>query len=363
MATTDPAPLTVLEARPVESAGGLDTERFLAGLLALRAEEADVGEVLDRLAPLARETFGGHVVDLSLTDSRSARLVGGGTAHGPLADVVKRWRRTPARRPERVGDLVVVPLTDGERLVGALRLRVDVPVEDALLRLLGARVGEVVARLVETARRADADAVADGLAHRERIAREVPEVVTLHLAPAGPALDDLAAMVLPPEAAARVVTARNAVARAATEAAQSAAVLDLLGGQRRGLVPSLRAVARELSADRYAAVELRTTGRVRDVEPVAAEALFRVARIAAISSIRHGRATLVTITVTYAVDRVAVVVRDDGAGLAARSDGETGLVFGLRLLRRRLEELHGGLEITHGRRTGVVVHAWAGVRE
>ena len=134
------------------------------------------------------------------------------------------------------------------------------------------------------------------------------------------------------------------------------------GTPPRGIVTSLRAVARALSDEGDAFVDVRTSGRPRDVGAAPAEALFRVARAAAVSAVRHGRATLVTVTVTYAPDRVAVAVRDDGAALAARSDGETGLVFGLRLMRRRLEELHGGLEVTH-RRTGVLVHAWAGAPE
>lgn len=338
-------------------AGDTAGAAFLTSLLALRADVADVGAVLDALAPVVREAFGGHVVDAVLPDARTARLVGGSVPHGPLADLVKRWRRGVARRTERAGGLAVVPLTDGGRFVGALRLSADA--DDPRLALLGARVGEVVARLVDGARHAEAAAAADALARRERLVRGLPGTVGGALAQAAPALDDLAAMALPPEAAARVLTARNAVARAGDEAAQAAAVLDLFG--RRGLVGSLRAVARELSADRFAAVDVRTSGRPREVGAVAGEALFRVARTAAVSAVRHGRAMLVTVTVSYAPDRVAVTVRDDGAGLGARQDGEAGLAFGLRLLRRRLEELRGGLEVTPGRHGGVVVHAWTGV--
>jgi len=243
MGTSDISPLAVIDARLPDRAIGAGTppagdRDLLAALVRLRPAGGDAGAVLDALAPLVREAFGGHVVDVALCDARAARLVGAAVAHGPLADLTRRWRRDPVRLPERAGDLAVVPLTDGDRLVGALRLRTRGPAGDWPLALLGARVGEVLARLVENARRASADAASEGRAHRERVARELHSAVTRTLAPAAPALDDLAAMALPPRAAERVAAARHAVARATSEA-QAA-------GSLSGVIASL--IARALDA-------------------------------------------------------------------------------------------------------------------
>jgi signal transduction histidine kinase len=323
----------------------------LVGLGAGLPATGAFGVVAERVARLVAESLGGHAVDLAVVDARVARLVGAPAPRGTVASSVRRWRRARAWAPERSDGFAVVPLADGDRLLGVLRLAVPGSVGDAALALLGARAGEVLARVVDDARHAEADAVAAATSHRDRVARGLAAAVARHLDTALPVLRDIGP--LPPEAALRVATARAAVARAAAEAEQSAAVLDLLGG--RGLLGALREVVRELGAD-GADVELRLTGRVRDVSPEPAEALLRVARAAAVSAVRHGRADVVSLALAYADGSVSVAVRDNGAGPSARADA--GLVFGLRLMRRRLAELGGGVEVAPARPTGAHVRAW-----
>ncbi|HEX8001647.1 MAG TPA: hypothetical protein VF519_03015 [Mycobacteriales bacterium] len=129
------------------------------------------------------------------------------------------------------------------------------------------------------------------------------------------------------------------------------------------LLPALRTVARAAGGGGAAGgaggecvVEVRARGAARPVPPDVAAALVAAARLAVGSAVRHGRASVVAVAVTFAPDRVLVAVRDDGAALPARTGGAA---FGLRLLRRRLVALGGGLDISHGRRPGVAVRAWA----
>lgn len=120
---------------------------------------------------------------------------------------------------------------------------------------------------------------------------------------------------------------------------------------RGSLVPSLRLLVRELRA---AGVDtaLRVTGRARPLRPEAAAALSGAARAAAVDAVRHGRARVVTVAATFAPERVLVVVRDDGAGPAARGTWRT------RRARRALAAVGGGLDLAPGRRMGSVVRAW-----
>jgi signal transduction histidine kinase len=125
------------------------------------------------------------------------------------------------------------------------------------------------------------------------------------------------------------------------------------GTPRGRLVPSVRALARELAA---AGVDtgVRVSGRAWPLPADAERALARALRAAAVDAVRHGRARVVTVAVTFEPVRVLVVVRDDGAAPAARPDA----ALRTRRARRDLAALGGGLEIAAGRRTGSVVRAW-----
>jgi signal transduction histidine kinase len=149
------------------------------------------------------------------------------------------------------------------------------------------------------------------------------------------------------------VTGRRVPERATGADAPTPAPVAAARSAAPDLAAALRALARALR--REAHVEVRASGAARPLAPDAAEALLRAVRVAAAGAVRHGRASLVTVTVTYAPGAVRAVVRDDGAGPGARPDG-----LALRLPRRRLEELGGGLEVGCGRHAGAVVRAWVG---
>ena len=74
---------------------------------------------------------------------------------------------------------------------------------------------------------------------------------------------------------------------------------------------------------------------------------------------RNGRAGAIAVRLEFGHDRVDLVVRDDGVGLATREDGDgsPGAHFGLRLMQRRLEDLGGRLEIEQQRPRGLLLRA------
>jgi signal transduction histidine kinase len=80
--------------------------------------------------------------------------------------------------------------------------------------------------------------------------------------------------------------------------------------------------------------------------------LFRSVRELLANVVRHAHATLVTVSITRAGNRIAVVVEDNGVGfdpeeVMARSQG-----FGILSIRQALERLDGSLNIESRPRAG-----------
>ncbi|GGS68410.1 histidine kinase [Planobispora rosea] len=114
-------------------------------------------------------------------------------------------------------------------------------------------------------------------------------------------------------------------------------------------------------ADRWSklhglAVQVTTTGTVRQMTPEAEFALLRTAQEALANVAKHAGATRVGVTLSYLENEVALDVRDDGrgfdsAGLGAGTSGNDGPPsrdgggFGLTIMRQRVEELSGSLRI------------------
>jgi len=125
----------------------------------------------------------------------------------------------------------------------------------------------------------------------------------------------------------------------------------------RSLESALRALAQEV--ERQFATRIRLSADIdADVlGDLESDHLYRVIQEAVLNACRHGRASGVDIEVSVRRERIALVVADDGVGLAENALAKDHL--GLRMMRYRVQLLGGTVrfESAPGRGTRVVIRA------
>jgi signal transduction histidine kinase len=275
---------------------------------------------------------------------------------------MQSWERRCVQRPAHVGDLVVVPMSHDDELVGVLRVR---PVndrlrDDALLAVASGLAG-ILARVALRARIADAERDRAIDAERERLGRDLHDTLSQALFGICLNLDECAVASAEPETRERLARLRSAVSQANSEVRQAIHALSFLDRGRDGLVPSLRELVDGHGADGGTLTDLRVTGTPVALPPAREEALYRVAHEALQNVRRHSNASVALVELAYGKDRVSLTVCDDGDGISAAVSDQPGLHFGLRTMRRRMEEVGGGLEVRNAAPRGVLVAAWVGV--
>jgi signal transduction histidine kinase len=310
----------------------------------------DMSLVLDRLAPAVRSATPAELIDVVLADRRAARLFEAPVAHGQAAALVRAWRRDRQVRPVAVGGHVVVPMRLDEELVGLLRVRPLSPLglaqaDEDLLLAIAAGVAGLVSRAVlrvDIASGERALAISD---ERERIARDLHDSLGQTLFAIGLEVGDCAESVEDVAVQARLGRVQGTLSQANAEVRQAIHALSFLDRSGHGLVRSLRDLVKEVAATGAFHVEVKVKGSPFVVSPAKEEALFRVAYEALSNIERHARASAVIVQLSYSDDAVQLVVRDDGVGMVHRPGGEGGLHFGLRTMRRRMQEVGGTFEI------------------
>ena len=321
--------------------------------------DAALQRVLERLAPAVRATTGAELVDAFLADPGTSRLLSASAPSRRMAALIRRWRRDGNPKPEVLDDLLVVPMVVDQHVVGALRVRVAAAAgAEADLLMVAAAVGGVVARVVLRDRIAAHERGIAVAEERERVGRDLHDTLGQQLFALRVELEELAASVPDRAAAAKLRQAVATVTKANGDLRMAIHALSFLEHAKRGLVPSVRTLVRKLGPTTPIGLQLRVVGTPVRLSRGCEEALFRVAHEALENVVRHSRASTATVTVSFAADRAAVIVRDDGTGMSARSDEQRGLHFGLRTMQRRMEEVGGGLDISNFRPHGVCLHAW-----
>jgi signal transduction histidine kinase len=135
--------------------------------------------------------------------------------------------------------------------------------------------------------------------------------------------------------------------------------LSFLHVKASGLVPSLRALARQFTATWDVPAELRVEGRIPALPDEVESALYRVAHEALVNVERHARATGVLLALRGLPDAVELCIRDDGVGLDQRqaADWRSAAHFGMRSMARAVEQAGGRFDAGPGRPRGLTIRA------
>lgn len=144
-----------------------------------------------------------------------------------------------------------------------------------------------------------------------------------------------------PEAAeARLVEAERLVGEAQRELTSLILELRPAALEGKGLVAALRAYCADWARQTNIAADVRVQGEQPTPLPIE-QALFRVAQEALSNVARHSGATTVEVRVTWAGDRLILIIADDGHGVDSAAPRRKGI--GLESMRERVEALGGTL--------------------
>jgi len=338
--------------------------QFASSLLALNEVSHDGAEGL--LADLNKSVppaIGFEIVDVRLADDtfpESHQMGGGSTFEKELW---RKWRarRTRAEIVEHEGR-AYAPVWSGDRTIGIVQARPAraslAAHERSLLEALASALGEAIER--EQMRRTEHQ--------RERelaMAAEQADVASHLHATVGRlllTLEEAASGLGDADPAEAPLRARRiaALAKAGREGlSHTANSLAALAYDPRGLEATLADVVDELGKRLEAAADIEVRGEPRALALPVEQTLTRILYEALRLVERNGRAGAIAVRLEFARDRVDLVVRDDGVGLATRedTDGSPGAHFGLRIMQRRLADLGGRLEIEQPGPRGLLLRA------
>jgi signal transduction histidine kinase len=256
--------------------------------------------------------------------------------------------------PLHTGTCLLVPLRFGGESLGALIVAYEPGhagfVEDPDVALVQSFAGQAALAL-ERARAQDERQQLAVLGDRERIARELHDVVIQRLFAAGMQLQMATNLVPRTDVRKRIdsvvddldVTIRDI----------RAAIFELRQAGGRSLRGELRAVVDQVRPGLGFPPALRIDGPVDAVVPDAVRpALLAVLREALSNVVRHAEASAVSVTVTADGGALTLAVRDDGRGCPP---GEDGGGDGLRNMHARAEELGGLCTVTAAEPTGTLL--------
>lgn len=326
----------------------------LSGVSAALVDGADAPGLVTRLGAL----LGGQgirVIALSLRDADLARALG---AEDPLPQELEIESDDPAAVVID-GDVLAVPLLVNNRIVGTLRVQPPNLGEEerGFLETIGRGVADVITR---GALRSSVQDLA--VKHAMATVRDVM-VGDLH------------------DSVGQYFTAIGLLSRSSSERLPADSPLSqtlqkiarLADGGKWEVDQAVRALAYVPGGDRplnAALVDLACSFQddsgirvLADVDPVAEElgedvarVLYRVAHEGLVNAWRHGRCTIVRLSVQASGDDVELRVRDDGVGFG-RHSGDRISGVGLTMLRRLLQGVEGDLRVGNGQPQGALLVA------
>ena len=285
--------------------------------LVLPAEHSLSGLVLATGEPLAIEDFAG--------DERTADVVRGAMGH--------------------IGPAVLFPLGAAGDVRGVLtigRRRGGMPFPEATADVVGSFAAQAGIALELAARRRDAERLSL-YEDRDRIARDLHDLVIQRLYATGMSLEGTVPMINRPEAATRVKRAVDAMDETIKDIRLTIFALQSRGQEDE---PNLReaivSVVEEMAPSTGFTPSLRLGSKLNGkVRPEIADDMLTALREALSNAARHSQASRVDVSVDVDADGFLVVrVSDNGVGIPPE-----GRRSGLRNLRLRAEKLGGELRL------------------
>ena len=115
-------------------------------------------------------------------------------------------------------------------------------------------------------------------------------------------------------------------------------------------------VGQELAASKPVNFRVLVEGSARPLQPILRDEVYRIGREALTNAFLHARASSIELELEYAVDRLRVLVLDDGAGIDPdiMTSGRAGH-FGLTGMRERAERIGAHFKVSSNGRRGTEV--------
>lgn len=126
---------------------------------------------------------------------------------------------------------------------------------------------------------------------------------------------------------------------------------------RKGLLPTLESLVRDLRLDWQRHIVLRAPGQL-DLSPTVQVTAYQVAREGLINALKHSEASAICVSVAEpdAGDRVEIIVEDNGKGFDV-DEGRSPIHFGLCLLEERVRMLGGSFAVKSEPKQGTRLRA------
>ncbi|MEU8384325.1 GAF domain-containing sensor histidine kinase [Streptosporangium sp. NPDC048865] len=337
----EPGRVLTLIARQARQMAGADIAAVLlpdeTGRI-LRAVVAD-GEnherVVDAEAPIARSLAG-----LAFTGGEPVTVTDPAETDVPI--VIAEY--VP------LGPVAAVPIGAAGGVRGALSLgkrQGRVPFNQAEVRTLHSFAGQAAVALELAERRMDAERLGL-LEDRDRIAKDLHDVVIQRLFAVAMTLMSTVRLVERPEASGRLSNAIDELDGTIRQIRSTIFALQAPGDGDAGLRARIVELVEGVRGHLGFMPGLTMEGRLdTGVPPAVAEQLPAVLREALSNVVRHAKASRVDVSVELGEGRLVLVVADDGVGLP--SDGRRS---GLRNLQDRAESLGGSLTTGRPERGG-----------
>ena len=338
---------------------------------------------------LVIRTLGGHFKTLIEGEHRipiTVGLMGAAVRTRQVVlvnDVANDPRYLPPPGSEGIQAELAIPILIGDRVAGVLNVESTEPLSDADAAILVV-IADQLAVAIENARLyATAQHVAV-LEERQRLARELHDAVTQHVASVALMAQTLSSAYLrdPTEGdrrAGRLVevsqaalaemralldelrpaeTRRGGIPNVvARDGAEPAAESGLARVRRHGLAHALGRLAEDAARDGMpVGVEV---GRYAPQPAACEEALFRIAQEALANVVKHARAERASVRLDTRDGTTVLTIADDGVGLGASSPpvwpvGVSG-GLGLATMRERASAIGAALRIDSGRGSGTSI--------
>jgi signal transduction histidine kinase len=331
------------------------------------------GEVLADVTRRARELSGADLAVLAQPDEEGRRLTityadgdGGDAARGLVllagqslsdlvlatgeavtsADFAADERASPAARGamSQIGPAVLFPLGVPGNVRGVLtvgRRHGAAPFPQTQTDVVASFAAQAGVALELAASRAEAERVSL-YEDRDRIARDLHDLVIQRLYATGMSLEGTMPMITRPEVASRITNAVDAMDETIKDIRATIFALQARDADQPDLRGDIVALVEEMTPMLGFAPSLRLgAGLAAPISPELGEQVLAALREALSNAARHAGASQVDVTVDVDPDGIlAVQVTDDGTGIPAATHRS-----GLRNLARRAEKLGGELRL------------------